>query len=112
MRITNTTKETILADNCKIADTFFTRFMGLMGKDGLSKRSGLLITPCNSIHMFFMKFPLDVVFIDTNYKVVHLEENIVPWRVSKIIWESASVIELPIGTIKESRTEIGDILYL
>lgn len=110
MKIVNRTKNTILAEDCKAADTFWSRFLGLMGKQGLPAGGGLLITPCNSIHMFFMKIPLDILFIDKKNCVVHLMENIRPWRVSPIIRNACSTIELPAGAIRESRTEVGDAL--
>jgi len=74
--------------------------------------SGLIIVPCNSIHMFFMRFPLDIIFIDKSDTVVFLIENIKPWRFSRIVRKAHSVIELPAGIIHESRTEIGDILKI
>ncbi len=91
-----------------MANNFFTRFKGLMGTRTLPAGGGLWIVPCNSIHMFFMKIPLDVIFLDKNHNVVHLIENIKPWRVSKIVAKAHSVIELPVGTIANSRTIVGD----
>jgi uncharacterized membrane protein (UPF0127 family) len=108
MKILNTTKASVLADKCACANNFFTRFKGLMGINSLPKGGGLLITPCNSIHMFFMKFPLDVVFIDKEGLVVHLIHGIRPWRLSPIVWKAHSVIELPTGIIRASNTALGD----
>jgi len=110
MRIINTSKNSVLAHSCEAADSFLARFFGLMGKSCLHAGGGLLLTPCNSIHMFFMRFPLDVVFIDKNNTVVYLIENIKPWRVSPIVKQARSVIELPLGTISASGTEVGDRL--
>ncbi|MCX7748676.1 MAG: DUF192 domain-containing protein [Clostridia bacterium] len=108
MIIKNLTRNTKLANEAKVAKTFFTRFMGLMGKKSLSQGDGLLITPCKSIHMFFMKFPLDVVFIDKMNVVVYTIEDIKPWKVSKIIAKAHQVIELPVGTIQRTGTHTGD----
>ncbi|TYQ17662.1 UNVERIFIED_CONTAM: hypothetical protein Cloal_0020 [Acetivibrio alkalicellulosi] len=108
MIVKNISKNTILASNCKVANTFFKRFLGLMFKKYLPLGQGLLITPCNSIHMFFMKFPLDIVFIDKGQTVVYTIENITPWKCSKIIKTSYSVLELPVGTIKNTQTTVGD----
>jgi len=110
MQIKNLTKGTIVAHSCKIADNFISRFLGLMGKKGLPQGSGLLIVPCNSIHMFFMEIPLDIVFIDKDNTVIHIINNIRPWEYSKIIWKAHSVLELPSGTIHSSNTETGDRL--
>lgn len=112
MKIINLTQNTILAKNCKVADRFFLRFKGLMGEKNLPQGSGLLITPCSSIHMFFMRFPLDVVFIDKDNRAVYLIEGIRPWRLSPVVWKACSAIELPAGTIKASYTTIGDRLVL
>lgn len=112
MIVKNETKGTILAQNISVANNFIKRFSGLMFKENLPPGTGLLIDPCNSIHMFFMRFPLDVVFIDEDQNVVHLIENILPWKCSKIIWKSHSVLELPIGTIRNTFTKIGDKLKL
>ncbi|NJD04257.1 MAG: DUF192 domain-containing protein [Ruminiclostridium sp.] len=108
MKIVNTSKNTILAENCSTANTFFTRFKGLMGVNRLPAGSGLHIAPCNSIHMFFMKIPLDIVFLDKDNTVVHLIEDIKPWKVSKIVHKAHSVLELPTGTIKASGTRMED----
>lgn len=110
MEICNSGRGTTLASNCRIAKTFLTRFKGLMGMKDLERGSGLIIAPCNSIHMFFMKFPIDAVFLDKNNKVVYMVDNLKPWRVSKIVSGARSVLELPIGTIKSSGTQTGDQL--
>lgn len=112
MKIENLTKGTTLVKNCKAANSFLTRFMGLMGKDSLPEESGLILTPCNSIHMFFMKFPLDIVFVDKNNMVVHVIESIRPWKFSKIVSNGHSTIELPVGSIEKSKTTVGDRLQL
>lgn len=110
MRIVNCTRESVLAENYEIADNFIKRFLGLMGKEELPSKGGLLIVPCNSIHMFFMKIPLDVVFINRSNKIVYLLENIKPWQVSRLVREACAVIELPAGTIAATGTMVGDML--
>lgn len=77
-------------------------------KDG----SGLIIEPCNSIHMFFMRYPLDVVFLDREGRVVFMYEGIKPWRVGRIVKGAKVAVELPEGTIKQSKTQVGDTLVL
>src|SRR4028119_1862029 len=78
--ITNTTRSTVLCDRCGVADNLFTRVRGLLGRSGLEPDEGLLINPCPSIHMFGMKFPLDVVFITTDNVVTDFVENIAPGK--------------------------------
>jgi hypothetical protein len=108
MLVLNKTNNIVIADNCKVADRFFSRFLGLMGKKSLPQGSGLLIKPCNSIHMFFMKIPLDIVFIDESSSVIYLIENIKPWHISKLVRGAVSTIELPAGTIQHCNISIGD----
>lgn len=100
----------MLAYNCDRAGTFFARFKGLQLVKELPAGSGLLITPCNSIHMFFMRFPIDAVFIDADNNVVCIEEGIKPWRVSRVIRNARSVLELPAGTAAATGTVLGDVL--
>lgn len=110
MIIRNKKRLTLLARDCQVADSFLLRLRGLIGKDNISDEYALMITPCNSIHMFFMRFNLDVIFIDKNNRVIHLIKNIKPWRFSKVIWSAKSAIELKPHSINESKTEVGDIL--
>ena len=83
-----------------------------MFKKNLPEGKGLHIIPCNSIHMCFMNFPLDIVFIDRDMKVVSIIEKIKPWKVSKIISGAYSVLELPAGTIAGTSTVVGDKLSI
>lgn len=112
MIIRNTARNSILAESCRKAGSFTARLKGLMGVRSLPVGSGLLLCPCNSIHMFFMKIPLDIIFIDSGNIVVHVIQHIRPWRISPLIRKAAAVIELPAGTIAESRTVPGDLLEL
>jgi uncharacterized membrane protein (UPF0127 family) len=68
----------------QIADTFFTRFFGLIGRKAPPAGCGLLITKCNSIHTFFMSYPIDAIFLDANDKIVKEVKNIRPWRI--FVW--------------------------
>lgn len=112
MIVRNVTRGTVLADNCAHALTFWTRFKGLQMKKELPSGSGLLITPCSSIHMFFMRFSIDAIFVDADQVVLHIEEGLRPWRVSKVVKKSRSVLELPAGTASTTGTKPGDRLEL
>jgi uncharacterized membrane protein (UPF0127 family) len=112
LQIKNITRNSILSNNCSVARTFFARFRGLQLKKSLPRGHGLLITPCNSIHMFFMRFSIDAVFIDSNNKVIYIEECIRPWRVSKIVRKAKSVLELPAGTVSDTDTRMEDQLEI
>ncbi len=94
------------------AATFLTRGLGLMFRRGLPPGRGLAITPCNSIHMFFMRFPLDVAFLDREGRVVRAYHGIRPWRVSRIVRGARTAIELPAGTLAAAGVERGTVLRL
>lgn len=108
--VRNATRGTVVTTAARDADTFLARFLGLMGRAGLPEGAALVIAPCNSIHMFFMRFPLDVIFTDDAGTVVALYPDIRPWRISKIHKGATRAVELNVGAIAASRTEIGDRL--
>ena len=73
---------------------------------------GLVIEPCSSIHMFFMRYPLDILFLDKQGKVVFMYRGIKPWRLGRVVRGARLAIELPEGTIAESGTQIGDTVSI
>lgn len=99
----------ILLHEMKIADSFLSRLVGLMGK-GIDKEEGLLITPCSSIHCMFMKIPIDVLFLDETFHVIHKISGMKPWRISPIVKGSISVVEGVEGAF--ARVSIGDQVNL
>ncbi len=104
----NLTRGVSLTETGRVADTFMTRLIGLMGAKGLGPGDGLWIRPCNSIHSFWMKFDFDAVFLDKNLRVVHLMSAMKPGGISKMVWEAKSVLELPAGIIAQTGTQLGD----
>lgn len=114
--VINKSKGIILASECILSNTFAKRFLGLMFKKNLPTGKGLIIVPCDSIHTFFMKFPIDVIFLNKNQTAVRIKQNLAPGKIilpAKDDCESASfVIELPAGTISETGTEAGDYIGL
>jgi uncharacterized protein len=90
---------------CRVSDTFWSRFMGLMGKPGLPDGEGLLISPCNSVHMFFMKFAIDAVFLDNGYKIVKLIRNLKPGMVVGTVPGAMQVVEVTAGSAPSSFKE-------
>ena len=106
----NQTRDKVLASRATAARTFSSRFIGLIGKKDLPFGEGLHITPCNSIHTFFMRIPIDAVFLDKQLKVVKVCGAMVPWRISNVYWSAHSVLELPAGTSAASGTTEGDQL--
>lgn len=108
LRVRNVTRSTDLAERAERADSFLRRAIGLMGRHTLESGQGLVIEPCNGIVMFFMRFALDVVFVHRDGTVVHLLHGIRPWRTSKVVPSSRYVVELPVGTLQRTGTQIGD----
>ena len=110
MKIVNQSNNNILAQNAQLADTVISRLVGLLNRARLNSGEGLVITQCRSIHMFFMRFAIDVVFVDKNNAVIGLVKNIKPFMMSPYFFRSSYVIELPPGTIDASQTRLGDIV--
>lgn len=110
MHITNLTRKSHLATHVKIADTFLSRMVGLLNRSQINQDEALIITRCNSIHMFFMRFAIDAIFIDRNKRIVGLVKNIKPFALSKIYWNAACVIELAVGAIERNQAQLGDQL--
>jgi len=108
MKATDCTSGKELARDLAVADTLFTRLKGLLGKSTLPAGEGLWIKPCNSIHTFGMKFPIDVVFLDKGKHVVGVAKALRPNRVSRIYSGASSVIELPAGTIDAAGSCVGN----
>lgn len=109
-RVRNLTRNTLLADQAARAVTFTERFQGLMGVTELPLGQGLHIAPCTSIHTFFMKIPIDALFLDASQQVIDVCHALTPWRMSRVYFGAKSVLELPAGTAAASKTEAGDRL--
>jgi len=112
MKIINKTKNTVLAKNAIVADTVFKRIKGLLGRKDFIEGEALIIKPCNSIHTFFMRFPIDVLFVDKHNQVIKLISSLIPARLTYIYFNSAFVIELPTGTAQSTFTSKGDTISI
>lgn len=104
----NISRQTLIAKQVQLADSPWLRMKGLLGRKSLNPDEGLLISCCNSIHMFFMRFTIDAIFLDRNNTVVGLVCAIPPFSLSPVFWNASKVLELPSGTVKLSRTELND----
>jgi hypothetical protein len=109
MRVSNLTRQTVLADSIVLADCGESRRKGLLGSTGLSANEGLWIVPCEAVHTFGMRFSIDLVYLDRRYKVRKVRSEVPPWRLSACL-TAHSVLELARGTIRETRTQPGDTL--
>lgn len=108
----NETKKIMVVDNLKIAKTFKERLLGLMFRKRLGASEGLMLLGCNAIHTCFMRFAIDVVFMDIDHKVICIKEKIKPWRQSGFVRKAYIALELPEGTVDRKNISIGDILIL
>jgi uncharacterized protein len=99
-----------IACNIQVAESLVSRMVGLLGRSRLNHGEGLLIKPCNGIHTFFMRFPIDVLFLDQNNRILRQYHSLPPNRFTSICREAKSVLELPAGTIDMARLEQGDHL--
>jgi uncharacterized membrane protein (UPF0127 family) len=109
MKILNLTREVVLAHCVEVADHGAARRRGLLGRNSLPPGEGLWIVPCESVHTFGMKFPIDLVYLDRNKKVKKIRNGVPPWRLSACL-SAHSVIELASGTVEMTRTKPGDKL--
>lgn len=98
----------MIADKVSLADQFGKRFLGLMGKKDLAPGEGLLLLRCPAIHCFFMRFPIDAIYLNKEMKIVGME-TIAPWRIGRHFPDTAHVLELPAGSC-ELKVAIGDHL--
>ena len=109
--------QALIADKCFVAECFLDRLRGLIGMDKLAPGQGMLFPRCNNIHMWFMKFPIDVVFIraekrpdgTTAWKVSSARENVKPWRLRPLMdWRASETLELPAGMVRKCAITAGD----
>lgn len=110
-QVTNKTSDTVLATRLTLAGTPQTRGKGLLGRDGLAPGEGLWIVPCQAIHMFFMRFSIDLIYIDRRKRVRKVRSKVAPWRISACL-TAHSVLELPAGIVRETGTRRGDLLEI
>lgn len=101
----------IVCERCEVPKSSFARARGLLGRSGLEPGDGMLIDAAPSVHMFFMRFPIDVVFLDRDWKVVRVVHGLRPWRVAGAR-RAVAALELPAGSAAEAGIEEGDVLSL
>jgi uncharacterized membrane protein (UPF0127 family) len=109
LRVSNLTRNTVLAVCMEVADSGKKRNKGLLGRKNLAPGEGLWIIPCESVHTFFMQFPIDLVYLDRKKQIRKLRSAVPAWRISACL-SAHSILELPAGTIRSTQTEYGDVL--
>ena len=102
---------TVLCDSCLVADSPLLRLRGLLGRPPLLAGEGLLLSPTGSIHTCFMGFPIDAVFVDRDWRVLHIAREIKPWRAAKAR-HARAVLEIRAGEAAQRGLEVGDVLEL
>ena len=112
LSISNPVRQSVLGNRIGVADTTLTRFVGLLGRGSLAPGHGLLIRPSNGVHTLWMRFTIDVLLLDREYRVLAAYREMRPFRVTAINWKASSALELPSGTITATRTQLGDQLQL
>lgn len=110
-QLINATRNTTLATSLEVARTSAERSKGLLGRDALPSGCGLWIVPCESVHTFWMRFPIDLVYVDRSLRVKKVRHAVGPWRMSACL-SAHSVLELPAGIILKSGTQAGDQLQI
>lgn len=108
--VTNRTRGVSLGERVEVADGFWTRLRGLLGRSGLESGEGLLLTPCRGVHMMGMRFPLDVVLLDGDGRVAGLYPELAPGKRTRLHREARHALEVPAGTIERTGTREGDEL--
>jgi uncharacterized membrane protein (UPF0127 family) len=112
VRIQNLTRDRVVAERCRVARTLRERTVGLLGTAQPAPGDGLLIERTQSIHMFFMRYPIDVVFVDGHARVTRCVARLRPWRVVWWARGARDCVELGVGTLAASATQVGDQLEI
>jgi uncharacterized membrane protein (UPF0127 family) len=112
MKIINKTRNVVLAGEALMADTPFSRMKGLLGKRGLGPDEALILKPSNSIHTFFMRFPIDVLFVDKEGRLIKAISAMKPFRLTRLYYRAVLVVELGAGIIRSTATSGGDLIMI
>ena len=112
MKIINKRDGSVVVENADVARRIIERVMGLMRRKGLDPGSALVIPKCRHVHTFFMRFPIDLVFLDREGAVVRIAERVRPWRIDVFCRNAALVIEMPAGASAVSDIRLGDTLLI
>lgn len=108
MRVTNTERGVVLGTSVRLADRWWPRMRGFLGRPAPTPGEGLLLTPCQAVHMFGMRFSLDIVFLDRDGVVVAVYEDLAPGKRTRVETKAIHALELPAGTVTATGTECGD----
>ena len=110
MIVQNTERHSVLGNAIEVAGTASSRAKGLLGRESLAAGEGLLFKHCGSLHTFFMRFPIDIVYMNRNGRVLKSAQAVPPFRLVAAPWHAFYALELPVGSIGASNTRPGDHL--
>jgi len=113
LRAVNQTRTTVLCEYLEEAVGMTGRSRGLLGRDSLEAQAGMLfeagwLEPFMCMHMMFMRFAIDVVFLNRHGRAIRIHHNLRPWRISSLVWGARKALELPAGAAARSQTQVGD----
>ncbi len=111
MQISNARTESVVASAVEVATTRAERRRGLLGRDSLDLAAALVLSPCCSIHTAFMRFPIDVAFVDRDGRVMRIVRDLAPWRIA-IVPRAHAVVEFAGGCLSRRDVQVGDRLLL
>jgi len=112
VRVENVSRNSEVISNGRMANNSWTRLRGLIGVRDLPEGEGIVIEPCHGVHCMFMSIPIDVIYVNKQHQVVAIDKAMQPWAIGKIYRNSHYVVEVPVGTIERTHTEVGDQLKL
>jgi len=110
LRAVNRTRGTVVSESVRVAESGLTRIVGLLGERDLLPGDGLLIVPSQGVHTLGMLFAIDIVVLDGQWNVIATRREVRPFRLTRVFWKAAAVLELPAGTVESCGTLIGDTL--
>src|SRR2546427_5471318 len=110
VRATNTTRGTVVGTHIRVAESGLTRIVGLLGERELPSGDGLLIVPSQGVHTWGMRFAIDVVVLDAAWNVIAIRCDMRPFRMTRLFWKAAAVLELQTGTVDSTGTVVGDTI--
>lgn len=108
----NRTRDVRIADRVEWAGSSGSRRKGLIGRDRFEPGEALYIVPCQWVHMFGMRFAIDVAFLARDGRVLHVHYGLKPGTISKLVWRADGVLELPAGTLERTGTAVGDVVTI
>lgn len=112
LAVKNITRGGMLVEHVQVARTYWERLIGLMGRKTMARDEGLIINPCSSVHTHWMRFPIDVVYVNQEDVVVGIDQNLLPWRLGRFYKGARYVIELNGGVAAAAGLQVGDSLRL